>query len=456
MPVLATYFSVRRGRDPFFKFYMRTIFARQLRDYEKKYGIKFLGWYNVAHGWDFDNVILLDLPDYATLDRLEADEGIRELGHRAGEWIFQRHHSMFLRERMGPTFSTTSDRMSFFRGRSSADDQPNEDRDRQGMGGNGMDTGRNDLLGEIAADAALERSDFLVQSTEQLRKFIEANRGRINELGGLTLIDEDPDYLAVAADGTFRSRTRYLDDVTNEWTSETEVIETASELIELYNPADIYQAFAEAAREGAGLPAEPTAEGELLESAGIGIDEAISIGGDPYAAAADDWAAAQPERPDVDDDELAAQRLYDLALEYQERSQRSEARLLEQFGEASENLIAKIGDLIINDDDDERLTLTAAGEFRAEVLTEEENEWRPLKTAEELVEYYDPTDVFGDLADALAEAFPAIAPELAAFEANGTAAGADGTAEEPADGDDDAEAGEDDADADAAEDDARR
>ena len=68
MPVLATYFSVRRGRDPFFKFYMRTIFPRQVRDYEKKYGIKFIGWYNVAHGWDFDNVILLDLPDYATLD----------------------------------------------------------------------------------------------------------------------------------------------------------------------------------------------------------------------------------------------------------------------------------------------------------------------------------------------------------------------------------------------------
>jgi hypothetical protein len=346
--------------------------------------------------------------------------------------------------------------MSFFRGRSSADDQPNEDRDRQGMGGNGMDMGRNDLLGEIAADAALERSDFLVQSTEQLMKFLEANRGRINELGGLTLIDEDPDYLAVAADGTFRSRTRYLDDLTNEWTSETEVIETASELVELYNPADIYQAFAEAAREGAGLPAEPTAEGDVLEAAGIGIDEAISIGGDPYAAAADDWAAAQPERPDVEDDELAAQRLYDLALEYQERSQRSEARLLEQFAEASENLIAKIGDLIINDDDDERLTLTAAGEFRAEVLTEEDNEWRPLKTAEELVEYYDPTDVFGDLADALAEAFPAIAPELAAFEANGTAAAVEGTAEEPADGDADEADGEDEPDDDKAEDDARR
>ena len=33
--------------------------------------------------------------------------------------------------------------------------------------------------------------------------------------------------------------------------------------------------------------------------------------------------------------------------------------------------------------------------------------------SDELVEFYDPTDVFGDLADALAEAFPAVAPELA-------------------------------------------
>ncbi len=179
-----------------------------------------------------------------------------------------------------------------------------------------MDTSRNDLLGEIAADAALERSDFLVQSTEQLRKFLAANKDRINQLGGLTLIDEDPDYLAIAPDLTFRSRTRYLDDVTNEWTSETEVIESASELVELYNPADIYQAFAEAAREGAGLAPEPTGEEDVLEAAGIGIDEALPItGADPYVAAADDWAAAQTERVDVDDDELAAHRLYDLALE---------------------------------------------------------------------------------------------------------------------------------------------
>jgi len=280
------------------------------------------------------------------------------------------------------------------------------------MGGDAMDTSRNDLLGEIAADAALERSDFLVQATEQLRRFLDANKDRVAEIGGLTLIDDDPDYLSIAPDLTFRSRTRFVDELSGEWTSETEVLESPSELVELYNPADVYAAFADAARASAGLGEEPTATPDLLETAGIGIDESISTGPDPYAAAADDWAATQPMPLDADDDELAAQRLYDLALEFQERSQRSESRLLEQFEDAASLLAGRIGDLVINDDEDERLTLTAAGEFRAEVLTEEENEWRPLGSADELVEYYDPTDVFGDLADALAEAYPSIAPEL--------------------------------------------
>ena len=193
MPVLATYFSVRRGRDPFFKFFMRTIFPQQVKDYEEKFGIRFIGWYNVAHGWDFDNVILLDLPDYATLDKLEADEATRALGHRAGEWIFERHHSMFLRERMGTDLEyhpRLPDRTEAIDGQS-----------------------RNDLLGELASDAALERSDFLVQATEQLRRFLDANGERIAALGGLTLIDDDPDYLSIAPDLTFRSRSRYLDDV---------------------------------------------------------------------------------------------------------------------------------------------------------------------------------------------------------------------------------------------------
>src|SRR6478752_10619952 len=146
---------------------------------------------------------------------------------------------------------------------------PGDDADR---GRRSMDSGRNDLLGEISSDAALERSDFLVQSTEQLRKFLDRHRERIATIGGLTLIDEEPDYLSIAPDLTFRSRSRYQDDVSGEWISETEVIESAAELVELYNPADLYAWFSEAAREAAGLGAEPTAEADVLEAAGIGGD----------------------------------------------------------------------------------------------------------------------------------------------------------------------------------------
>jgi hypothetical protein len=291
-----------------------------------------------------------------------------------------------------------------------------------------METSRTDLLGELAADAALERGDFLVQGTEQLRRFLDANRERISELGGLTLIDDDPDYLSVAPDLTFRSRTREFDDATGQWVSETEVIEHPSELVELYNPADIYAAFAEAAREAAGLGGEPTATDDLMDTASVSPDETFPLGPDPYAAAADEWAALQPEALEADDDETAARRLYDLALEYQERSQRSEARLLDQFEAASTNLTARLGDLVVVDDDDERLILTARDGFRAEVVPEDTGgEWRTLETPEELVEFYDPTDVFGDLADALAEAWPAVAPEVEGEE--GEADAEDGAAE---------------------------
>ena len=282
-----------------------------------------------------------------------------------------------------------------------------------------MDSGRNDLLGEIAADAALERGDFLVQSTDQLRRFLDRHKERIAAYGGLTLIDEEPDYLSIAPDSTFRSRTRYLDDLTGDWVSETEVIESASELVELYNPADIFAAFSEAAKEAAGLGPEPTATDDVLDVAGIAPEETVGLG-DPYAGAADSWAAGQPDQVDLDDDDAAARRLYDLALEYQERSQRAESRLLDDFEAAAGPASNMIGELVIVDDDDERLVLTSAGEFRAEVVPEEaDGEWKTLTGPDQLVEFYDPTDVFGDLADALAEAYPAVAPELA-DQANGT------------------------------------
>lgn len=299
-----------------------------------------------------------------------------------------------------------------------------------------MDTSRNDQLGELAADASLERTDFLAVASAQLQKFLDANRDRIADLGGLILIDDEVDYLAIASDLSFRSRSRYLDDATGKWVSETETIDNVAELVELYNLADVFAAFQEVTKAEAGLDEEPTAAADLLKSADIAPEDAIALGAqNPYAAAADDWAAAgHADQEPPETEEEAAERLYDLALAFQERSQQTEAHLLEQFESAASQITSVLGDLIIIDDDDERLTLRSSGSFTAEVVPEADAEagiWKKLDGPDEIVEFYDPTDVFGDLADTLAEAFPSI---------GGTGDAGHGDEEGPED-----EAGEDDA-----------
>lgn len=278
---------------------------------------------------------------------------------------------------------------------------------------------RTGTLGEIAIQAGIERASFLNDAAEQLHQFLQGNRDRIRELGGIVLIDDDPDYLSIAPDLSFRSRSRYQDAVTSEWISETEVIESASELVELYNPSDLYAAFAEAARAEGGLPDEPTAAQDLLEVSGISSAEGVGVGiggSDPYAGAADEWAAAQPPDEVPAEAGEAARRLYDVALSFQERSQQSEARLIEQFEVAAQGLAGVIGDQMILDDEDERLWFKASGAFEAEVLPERDEDddtegvWVSLGTPEEMVQFYDPTDLFGDLAETLAEQFPGIAP----------------------------------------------
>lgn len=316
--------------------------------------------------------------------------------------------------------------------------------------GNGED--RSGLLGEIATDAALERDAFLADAGQQLVRFMGANRERLRDLGGMVLIDDDPEYLSVAPDGSFRSRSRYQDEQTGEWVSETEVIESAAELVELYNPADIFAAFAESAREEAGLPDEPTAADDLMDSAGISPEETVGVGiggRDPYVGAADDWVATREE--DVPTDAAtAARRLYDMALTFQERSQLSEARLIEQFEVAAADLAGLVGDMMILDDQDERLWFKADGSFEAEVVPEQDEDgvggteegadrWQSLGSPEELVMFYDPTDLFGDLAEALADAYPGVGPtdEEAATSTHGGTEGlatvdeAEGTDEVP-------------------------
>jgi hypothetical protein len=254
-----------------------------------------------------------------------------------------------------------------------------------------MDVRRNAILAEIAREAAIERSDFLVRAGDQLDRFLSSHRDRIRDLGGLVLIDDDPDYLAIAPDGTFRSRSRVYDEATGEWDSETEIVETAAELVELYNPADIFEAFEDAvdrAEAGADVHA-PDAGSEAV---------------DPYAGAADSWAAGEAGGEPTDETS-AARALYDLALDYQDRSQRTEAGLLDQFEQAAAGVLGQVGTLVILDEDDEHLALGPGG-FRARVIPEGDGRWVDLSSPDELVRYYDPTDVFGDLAEALAEAYP--------------------------------------------------
>ncbi len=181
--------------------------------------------------------------------------------------------------------------------------------------------------------------------------------------------------------------------------------------MELYNPADLYAAFAEAARDEAGLEPEPTAAEDLLEVAGVASEMGVEQDED-----------REPDEGWVDhisppsDTAEAARMLYDLALTFQERSQRAEARLLDQFQESSEGLAAALGDRMVLDDEDERLWYRSSGAFEAEVVpeTDEEGEptWQALTSAEDMVQFYDPTDLFGDLAEAIADQYPGVAPEL--------------------------------------------
>ncbi len=310
-----------------------------------------------------------------------------------------------------------------------------------------METRRNAQLADLARDADIERSDFLVRAGEQLDRFVSTNAAKIRQLGGLVLIDEDPDYLAVAPDGTFRSRSRVFDDATGNWIAETEVIETAAELAEIYNPADILQAFADAEASDAGAGARED-DSDAPEGATGGENGKARKGGDAaYAAAADQWAAGQPDVPEVTNEDAAATALYELALDFQDRSQRTEAGLIEQFENAAMGLLSHVGTITIVEDDDEQLTLGTGG-FHGKVVPEGEGGWSDISTPDSIVRYYDPTDVFGDLAEAIAEAYPGVAEDEDDDELDAKAADADG-----ADADADDDDGEADADDDADDDD---
>lgn len=256
-------------------------------------------------------------------------------------------------------------------------------------------------LRELAAEADLERRDFLYEATEQLRRFLEANRERLEEIGPLRLVDDEQDYLMYhPVDGTWTTRLTYQDPADNEWYDQEQLVETISELVELYNPADIFAWMIEAARDPA---AHLTAADELAR------EEELVEG-------SDDWEA---ELTPTQQETLAAQRLWQLADAYRAQLSTAQAQHLREFTANAEEVLRRTGELVLLDEAEDILVLRPDGRFETsldlsdrpeEVVTGAEPRRAGLTVTEAktIATFYDPADVMHWVTEALAERYPAV------------------------------------------------
>ena len=257
-------------------------------------------------------------------------------------------------------------------------------------------------LRELAAEAELERRDFLYEGTEQLRRFLDANRERLREIGPIKLVDDAQDYLLYhPLDETWTTRLTYQDPADNEWYDEEQIVDTISELIELYNPADIYAWFIEASRDA---PAHLVPADELARE-----EEVVDDGGG-------DW---QAELPPSQQETLAAQRLWQLADAYRGQLASAQAQHLREFAANAEEVLRRTGDLALLDESEDVLILRADGRFETsldlsdrpeEVLggVEPRRPGLSVTEARTIAAYYDPADVLHWVTEALAERYPAV------------------------------------------------
>jgi hypothetical protein len=258
-------------------------------------------------------------------------------------------------------------------------------------------------LRELAAEAELERRDFLYEATEQLRRFLDQNRDRLREIGPIRLVDNEQDYLLYhPIDETWTTRLTYQDPADSEWYDQEQVVDTISEVIELYNPADIFSWLIEAARDA---PAHLVAADELAHE-----EEVVD------ASAADDW---QAELPPSQQETLAAQRLWQLADAYRTQLGTAQAQLLREFTSNAEEVLRRTGDLPLLDEPEDMLILRADGRFETSLDLSDRPEdvvgtveaRRPglaVTEAKTIAAFYDPADVLHWVTEALAERYPAV------------------------------------------------
>jgi len=257
-------------------------------------------------------------------------------------------------------------------------------------------------LRELSGEAEMERRDFLYEATEQLRRFVEQNRERLREIGPIKLVDDEQDYLLYhPVDDTWTTRLTYQDPADSEWYDQEQLVDSISELVELYNPADIFSWLIEAARDA---PAHLLAADELAKE-----EELVE-------APADDW---QAELPPSQQETLAAQRLWQLADAYRTQLATAQSQHLREFSANAEEVLRRTGDLTLLDEPEDMLVLRADGRFESsldlsdrpeEVVTSVEPR-RPGLTVTEartIAAYYDPADVLHWVTEALAERYPAV------------------------------------------------
>jgi len=256
-------------------------------------------------------------------------------------------------------------------------------------------------LRELAAEAELERRDFLYEATEQLRRFVEQNRERLREIGPIKLVDDEQDYLLYhPVDEIWTTRLTYQDPADSEWYDQEQVVDTISELVELYNPADIFAWLIEAARDAPGhlIAADELARQEELVEAG------------------EDWEAGLPPSQQ---ETLAAQRLWQLADAYRTQLSTAQAQHLREFSANAEEVLRRTGDLTLLDEPEDMLILRADGRYetsldlsdRPEEVVVSAEARRPglaVTEAKTIAAFYDPADVLHWVTDALAERYPAV------------------------------------------------
>jgi hypothetical protein len=260
-------------------------------------------------------------------------------------------------------------------------------------------------LRELSAEAELERRDFLYEATEQLRRFLDQNRDRLREIGPIKLVDNEQDYLLYhPVDETWTTRLTYQDPADSEWYDEEQLVDTVSELIELYNPADVYAWIMEAARD---------APGHLVAADELAREEELVEG---VGRQSDDWEATLPP---TQQETLAAQRLWQLADAYRAQLATAQGQLLREFTANAEEVLRRTGDLPLLDEPEDMLILRADGRFETSLDLSDRpedvvgsvaarREGLAVTEARTIAAFYDPADVLHWVTDALAERYPAV------------------------------------------------